>query len=113
MDDVSDLLRRLGPAQAPVAPVDEDGIVATIVGLGIFTVGGIVLALRYDWLVGRHLEWWLWVAVTGVAIGLTSLLFLRWRKGRRTSKADTDPAAGAPVPVEVATEEPARQREQA
>ncbi len=55
--------------QAPIRPLDEDGITATITGTVLFAVATLVmLALRSQLDAAGH-GWWLWVGVTGVVVG--------------------------------------------
>jgi len=67
--------------QAPIPPLDEDGIVVTTVGTAAFAAATVVLALAYGWLAPRGDGWWLAVAITGVALGLLGLGYC-WRRRR-------------------------------
>lgn len=80
--------------QAPVPPVDVDGIVAVSIGTVLFGLAAIVLAViepaRLDLLVGR--DWfsrnpdWLGVVTSGFALGLIGLAYCANRRrlrGRR------------------------------
>ncbi|HET9648119.1 MAG TPA: hypothetical protein VFP34_07785 [Microlunatus sp.] len=68
--------------QAPIAPLDEDGIVVLSVGTAAFCLASIGLWLAWDRLVAAHDQWWLAVALTGVVLGLLGLLYC-WRRRRR------------------------------
>ncbi len=67
--------------QAPIAPLDEDGIVVTTVGTIAFAVAAVVLVLLYGRLAAAGDEWWLAVAVAGVVLGLIGLVYC-WRRRR-------------------------------
>jgi hypothetical protein len=90
-------IRRLGPqragtgarpqihgffVQAPIPPLDEDGIVVMSVGTAVFGEAALVLWLLWDRLMAAHHAWWLAVALAGVVIGLLGLLYCWRRRGR-------------------------------
>lgn len=78
--------RRRGPVQAPVQPVDEDGVVAAITGTAAFAVAAVVLAMYREQLAASGSSWWFLVAVTGVVIGLVTVWYTHWRKRDRTGR---------------------------
>lgn len=83
--------------QAPVDPVDEDGIVAAHVGTGISAVASLILWWRLDWLSARGQEWWLWVALTAIGAGLLFSAYARYRKRRRLAPLEGSPDEPASV----------------
>jgi hypothetical protein len=70
--------------QAPIAPLDENGIVVTTVGTAAFAVAAVVLGLQYGRLAAAGDGWWLWVAITGVVLGLIGLSYCWLRRSRRS-----------------------------
>ncbi|MGO1972424.1 MAG: DUF2530 domain-containing protein [Propionibacteriaceae bacterium] len=69
--------------QAPVSPLDMDGLNVVGIGLVLFAAAtGICLLLR-DTLVARGDGWWLWVCVTGFGLGLLGLAYSAVRRSRR------------------------------
>ncbi len=73
--------------QAPVAPLDEDGVVAANVGTGLSVLASLVLWWKLDWLSARSEVWWLWVALTATGAGILFSSYTRYRKRRRLSPA--------------------------
>ena len=68
--------------QAPIRPLDEDGITATITGTALFALATIVmLVVRRRLEAGGH-GWWLWVGVTGVVVGGIGYVYCRRRAAR-------------------------------
>lgn len=74
--------------------MDVDGIQAATVGTTIFAVVTVVMVIGYDRLATAGDCWWLWVAISGLALGLIGLgytvVWRRWGRHRR--------AAGATLP---------------
>lgn len=70
--------------QAPVAPVDVDGVRAVQVGTVVFAVLSLVALLNRAALEAAGRGWWLWVCVVGLCMGPPVLLFLRRRRSRRS-----------------------------
>jgi hypothetical protein len=68
--------------QAPVAPLDENGIVVITVGTIAFGVAAIVLGVLHERLVATGDGWWLAVAIAGVALGLVGFAYC-WRRRTR------------------------------
>ena len=68
--------------QAPIAPLDANGIVVTTVGTVAFAIAAVVLGLRSERLAAAGDEWWLWVAIAGVLLGLIGLVYCWRRRGR-------------------------------
>ena len=69
--------------QAPIRPLDEDGVTACVVGTVGFSLATVALALRHDSLVTAGHGWYLWVAISGIALGLVGLGWCRRRQARR------------------------------
>lgn len=68
--------------QAPVRPLDEDGITATITGTVLFALATVVMIAVRSRLDAAGHGWWLWVGVTGVAVGGIGYLYCRRRAAR-------------------------------
>lgn len=71
--------------QAPVDPVDEDGVVAAYVGTGVSALATALLWWQVAWLADRGQGWWLWVAVAATCSGVLFSTYARWRKRQRLS----------------------------
>jgi hypothetical protein len=69
--------------QAPIAPLDENGIVVTTVGTAAFVIAAAILGLQYDRLAASGDGWWFWVAVAGVVLGLIGLSYCWLRRSRQ------------------------------
>lgn len=72
-----------GLVQAPVEPVDEDGIVASYVGTAVSVLASLVLWSQLDWLTAHDRAWWLWVAVAATGAGVLFSVYAKDRKRRR------------------------------
>ncbi len=79
--------------QAPVDPVDEDGVAAAGVGTVISLLATGVTAWQYAWLVSRGQGWWLWTAVTATGLGVMFIGYALYRKRRRLAPVAAIPAA--------------------
>jgi Protein of unknown function (DUF2530) len=82
--------------QAPIAPLDEDGIVVLSVGTVVFAVAAVLLGLQYEWLDARGDGWWLAVAVSGVFLGLIGLAYC-WRRRGQIRPDGRTPSDGTPA----------------
>jgi hypothetical protein len=71
--------------QAPVDPVDEDGIAAAYVGTGISALAAVVLWWQNAWLNTQGHSWWLWVAVSATVSGVLFSTYARYSKRQRLS----------------------------
>ncbi len=70
--------------QAPVSPMDADGIGLAAAGTALFAVLSVVLLVVRGALDAAGHGWWLGVAVAGFGLGLIGLAYcLRRRNGRR------------------------------
>lgn len=72
--------------QAPIDPVDEDGLLAAYVGTGLSVVATLVLWWQQAWLASIGREWWLWVAVSAVGAGVLFTLYALRRRRRRLAR---------------------------
>lgn len=73
--------------QAPIAPLDENGIVVTTVGTAAFGLATVVLAAQHSRLVAAGDGWWLGVVVAGVVLGLIGIAYCWRRRGRSAGAA--------------------------
>lgn len=73
--------------QAPVPPVDVDGLAVVTVGTAVFGLASVVLAFAYDSLVAHGHGLWLQVSVSGFVLGLIGLAYC-WNRRRRRHAAD-------------------------
>ncbi len=72
--------------QAPVPPLDVDGLAVVTVGTVIFALTSVVLAIGYDWLAAHGHGSWLQISVAGFALGLIGLAYCWNRRRRRRSE---------------------------
>lgn len=79
--------------QAPVDPVDEDGVAAAVVGTVISLVATAVTAWQYSWLASQGHAWWLWTAITAAGLGVMFIAYALYRKRRRLAPMEAIPAA--------------------
>ena len=87
-----DELQHHALVQAPVDPVDEDGIAAAYVGTGVSALASVLLWWQYGWLADRGQGWWLWVALTATGAGLLFSAYVRYRKRRRLTPTTERPS---------------------
>ncbi len=62
------------------APLDLDGVTAVLVGTIAWAVATVVLLLLREQLAESDREWWVWVGVSGVGLGLIGLWYTRRRR---------------------------------
>ncbi len=74
-------------AQAPVAPVDADGVAAAQLGTGVFVALSVACLVWRPALEARGDGWWLWVCLTGTGLGVVMVAFTRWRRSRHAGAA--------------------------
>lgn len=79
---------------ADVEPLDVDGVRTVEVGTAVFLLGFLALLPFYGRLEDDGREWWLWMCLTGVGLGLFGLEYCRRRRRARRALA----LAGAPRP---------------
>jgi hypothetical protein len=68
--------------QAPVPPLDVDGLAVVTVGTAIFGVVSVVMAFGYEWLATHGHTAWLQISVAGFVLGLIVLAYC-WNRSRR------------------------------
>ena len=68
--------------QAPIRPLDENGITATLVGTGLFAVATVVLLVLKSDLDATGRGWWVWVGACGVLLGIIGYAYCRRRATR-------------------------------
>jgi hypothetical protein len=73
--------------QAPVPPVDVDGLAVVTVGTAIFGLVSVVFAFADDWLAANGHSSWLQVSVSGFVLGLVGLAYC-WRRRRHRRMSD-------------------------
>ena len=69
---------------APVEPLDVDGVRTVEVGTAAFFLGFVALLPFYGRLEDDGHAWWLWMCLTGVALGLFGLEYCRRRRRARS-----------------------------
>lgn len=75
--------------QAPVEPLDEDGVTAAVVGTIGFALAAVICWWQLDRLTARGQGWWLWLCVSGTVIGVLQYLYNRRRRSRRLAGHQT------------------------
>lgn len=73
--------------QAPVPALDVDGMTAVVIGVAVFALASILLALFGGPLDAAGNGWWLGVALSGLGLGLVGLVYTAGRRRRRRSPA--------------------------
>ena len=68
--------------QAPIRPLDENGITATIIGTALFAAATVVLLVLRTRLDAAGRGWWIWVGVAGVLLGVVGYAYCRRRAAR-------------------------------
>lgn len=68
--------RHRGLTQAPVKPLDADGVQVGVVGTIVWLIAAVVVLLRGD----SAPDWWLWTCWVGVGLGVLGLGYSRLRK---------------------------------
>ncbi len=72
-----------------VDPLDEDGVGAVAIGTGLWLVALVILLLFRGQLSESGAQWWIWVAITGAALGLPGLWYTRRRRAAYRSAGST------------------------
>lgn len=79
------------PDQPEVRPLDVDGVAAVAVGTAVWAVLAVAALLLRDRLAAAGHDWWLWVCVAGVGLGLLGLpLVIRRSRAYRAAGDDED-----------------------
>lgn len=81
------------PDEVVLEPVPDDGVGATIVGLGLWLLAGVACLLLREELAARGAQWWAWTCLVGLGIGVGMLWFTRRRA--RVYRAHRAAAASA------------------
>ena len=68
---------------ADVDPLDVDGVRTVQVGSGLFLLGFLALLPFYGTLQDNDRTWWLWMCLTGFALGLFGVEYCRRRRRAR------------------------------
>lgn len=71
--------------QAPVPPVQDDGVRVFTIGTVLFALASLLLLVD-----GQRLSeaWWLDAAITGVGIGVVGIIYCVWRRNKRARDAE-------------------------
>lgn len=80
--------------QAPVKALDEDGIGVALLSTAGFAIAAVVAWINLETLRDAGNGWWLWVAVSGTAIGVGFTGYCLVRRTYRRSRGQ--PAATGP-----------------
>ena len=91
--DPTSQLARGELVHAEVKPLDLSGIPSVITGIALWAVALVVLFIFRDHLEANGLDWWLWVPVAGIGLGLIGLWYCkrRWaaiQAGHRSEEED-------------------------
>ncbi|GAA0611007.1 DUF2530 domain-containing protein [Kribbella sandramycini] len=80
--DPTSQLARGELVHADVKPLDLSGIPTVVVGIATWAVAFVILLIFRPTLERDGLEWWLWVAAAGFALGWIGLWYChrRWTK---------------------------------
>lgn len=63
-------------------PIENNGILAVTVGMGLWITALISLLFARDWLKSTGREDWLWIAIAGVVLGLLGQIYTRRRAAK-------------------------------
>lgn len=69
--------------QAPVRPLDPDGVVVGIIGTIGWALLTIIFTINLDWLDATAHRWWLWTALSGTVLGVIGTGYCLRRRHRR------------------------------
>ena len=79
-----------------VRPLDVDGVGAVAVGTVLWAIALVVTLLMRDRLVAAGNDWWIWVCVSGVALGLIGLPYvIRRRNAYRSAGAGSSESSSS------------------
>lgn len=74
--------RRSGFVQAPIRPLDEDGVVVAMIGTIGFALATAVMLILHTRLSEAGHGWWIWVGAVGTVLGVIGTIYCR-RRARR------------------------------
>lgn len=74
--------------QATVPPLDEDGVMVSIIGTVLFAVASLVCWIRLDALTEAGYRDWLWICVSATVLGLCGMVYAIRRRGRTSATRD-------------------------
>ncbi len=72
-----------GFVQAPVPPLDENGVMVSVVGTICFAVASLVMIIARGPLDRSGAGWWIWVGVIGMVLGGVGIWYCRRRTRRQ------------------------------
>lgn len=75
------LYQRSADRRPDPPPLATDDHATVLVGIGLWLVALVVTLVLHARLADQGRTWWIWTAVTGIALGLAGLVYLR-RHGR-------------------------------
>lgn len=75
--------------QATVPPLDEDGVMVSIIGTVLFAVASLVCWIRLDALTEAGYRDWLWICVSATVLGLCGMVYAIRRRGRTGATRDS------------------------
>jgi hypothetical protein len=80
-------------------PFRSNEYAPVIVATGLWAIAFVVLLVRHDDMAARGQGWWLWVALSGFALGLWGLFMLRvhHRSLQKKAARQADPAPKPPA----------------
>ncbi|QCV95710.1 DUF2530 domain-containing protein [Acidipropionibacterium acidipropionici] len=78
--EVLDDDRPRGLVQATVPPLDQDGLTGAMVGTAAFLAAFVVCWIRLDALRTAGYGDWLWICLTGAALGIVGILYMSRRR---------------------------------
>ncbi|MDN6556107.1 MAG: DUF2530 domain-containing protein [Acidipropionibacterium acidipropionici] len=82
--------RPRGLVQATVPPMDEDGLVGALIGTGAFLVATLVCWLRLGALRAAGYGAWVWICLTGAALGVVGSLYILRRRRKAAARQESD-----------------------
>ncbi len=69
--------------QAPIRPLDEDGVSSMVIGTVFFALATVGCLIFADALARNDNSWWLWVSLAGTGFGVLGLAYCLRRRARR------------------------------
>jgi len=75
--------------QATVPPLDEDGVMVSIIGTVLFAVASLVCWIRLDTLTEAGYRDWLWICVSATVLGLCGMVYAIRRRSRTSATRDS------------------------